>query len=121
LISLHSNPADESGIIKFEFISSTQGSSVDKDLKIVNHLTAVIQANVDEHFGFQRPNNRSLERVRQYAQEMLDLYVKEMMKESEELQKQWILGHPFLALCRVSGETRTYQIRLTTKDNPKGL
>jgi hypothetical protein len=98
-----------------------QDSSVEKDLKIINQLTAVIQANVDEHFGFQRPNNRSLERVRQYAQEMLDLYIKELMKESEELKTQWSLGHPFLVLCRVSGETRTYKITLTTKDNPKGL
>jgi hypothetical protein len=68
-----------------------------------------------------RPNNRSLERVRQYGQEMLDLYIKGLMQESEDLRKQWVLGHPFLVLCRVSGETRTYKISITTKDNPKGL
>ncbi len=95
-------------------------STMEKELKIISQLTAVIQANVDEHFGFQRPNNRSLERVREYAQEMLDVYIKELMKESEDLRKQWALGHPFLALCRVSGESRTYKISITTKDNPKG-
>jgi hypothetical protein len=94
---------------------------LEKDLKIITQLTAIIQANVDEHFGHMRPNNRSLERVRQYGQEMLDLYIKGLMQESEDLRKQWVLGHPFLVLCRVSGETRTYKISITTKDNPKGL
>ncbi len=93
---------------------------MEKELKIITQLTAILQANVDEHFGFMRPNNRSIERVREYAQEMLDVYVKGLMKESEDLRKQWALGHPFLILCRVSGETRGYKISITTKDNPKG-
>lgn len=91
------------------------------NLKIISQLRAILQASVDKHFGYQRPNNRSLEAARQHAQDLLDKYVKELMKESPQLKAQWSLGHPFLVLCRISLETRSYQIVITTKDNPKGL
>ena len=91
------------------------------DLKIITQLTAIIQANVDKTFGKGRPpNNRSLEMVRQYAQQLLDSYMKELMKESPELKKTWPFGHPFIVVTKVSVETRSYQITITTKDNPQG-
>jgi hypothetical protein len=91
------------------------------NLKIISQLRAILQASVDKHFGFQRPNNRSLEAAQEHAQKLLDQYIAGLMKESPELKKQWALGHPFLVLCKVSLETRSYQIIITTKDNPKGL
>ena len=92
-----------------------------QDLKIVEKLTQVIQENVTKHFGHSRPTEKGLETVRKYAQEQLDLYLKEMIKASPNLQKEWRTGHPFLVLSRVSSSTKSYQITLTTKDNPKGL
>jgi hypothetical protein len=91
------------------------------NLKIITQLTAIIQANVDKNFGKGRPpNNRSLEMVRQYAQEMLDAYMKEIIKESPELKKTWPFGHPFKVATRVSVQTRSYEIVITAKDEPKG-
>jgi hypothetical protein len=94
---------------------------MEPNIRIVSQLTRILQASVDKQFGFQRPNNRSLELARQHAQDILDKYIQELMKESPELRAQWGAGHPFLVLCRLSLETRSYQISITTKDNPKGL
>ena len=94
---------------------------MEPNLRIVSQLTRILQQSVDKHFGFMRPNNRSLEAAREHAQKLLDQYIDGLMKESPDLKKQWALGHPFLVLCRVSLETRSYQVSITTKDNPKGL
>ena len=94
---------------------------MEPNIRIVSQLTRILQASVDKNFGHMRPNNRSLETARQHAQDILDKYIQELMKESPELKKQWSLGHPFLVLCKVSLETRSYQVSITTKDNPKGL
>ncbi len=94
---------------------------MEPNIRIVSQLTRILQQSVEKHFGHMRPNNRSLETARQHAQDILDKYIQELMKESPELKKLWGLGHPFIVLCKVSLETRTYQVSITTKDNPKGL
>ncbi len=94
---------------------------MDSNLEIIDKLTSVIQANVDHHFGYMRPTEKGLETVRKYAQEQLDLYLKKMIAESEELQKRWRGGHPLMIISRVSRKTTAYEIVITTKDNPKGL
>lgn len=94
---------------------------MEPNIRIISQLTRILQQSVDKHFGFMRPNNRSLEAARDHAQKLLDQYIGELMKESPDLKKQWALGHPFLVLCTVSLETRTYKISITTRDNPKGL
>jgi len=94
---------------------------VEANIRIISQLTRILQQSVDKHFGHMRPNNRSLEAARDHAQKLLDQYVEALMKESPDLKKLWALGHPFLVLCTVSLETRSYKISITTKDNPKGL
>ncbi len=94
---------------------------MEANIRIISQLTRILQASVDKHFGHMRPNNRSLDAARDHAQKLLDQYIDGLMKESPELKKQWALGHPFLVLCTVSLETRSYKISITTKDNPKGL
>jgi hypothetical protein len=88
-----------------------------ENLKIVTQLKAVIQADVVKKFGRALPDRRSLEAVRQHGQQLLDTYMKEIMKQSPDLQKQWSLGHPFRVTSRMSVETRTFEIEITTKDD----
>ncbi len=89
-----------------------------ENLKILTQLKAVIQADVIKHFGRALPDRRSLEAVQQHGQKLLDAYMKELMKQSPELQSQWALGHPFKVTSRMSVETRTFEIDITAKDNP---
>lgn len=93
----------------------------DKPLKIIIKLKAVIQKEVTDRFGHGRPTQKGIETVRKFAQERLDQYIDEMMKESEELGKKWILGHPLIIYSRISMETHTYVVDITTKDNPKAM
>jgi len=86
------------------------------NLKIITQLKAVLQADVTRKFGRALPDRRSLEAVQQHGQKLLDTYIKELMKASPELQKQWSLGHPFKVTARMSVETRTFEIDITTKD-----
>lgn len=88
------------------------------NLKILTQLKAVIQADVIKKFGTSLPDRRSLEAVREHGQKLLDTYIKEIMKASPELQKQWALGHPFKVTSRMSVQTRTFEIDITAKDNP---
>ena len=85
-------------------------------LKILAQLKAVIQADVTKKFGTSLPDRRSLEAVQQHGQRLLDAYIKELMKASPDLQKQWSLGHPFKVISRMSVETRTFEIDIVTKD-----
>ena len=87
------------------------------DLKILTQLKAVIQADVTKKFGRALPDRRSLEAVQEHGQKLLDLYLKELMKDSPQLQKQWALGHPFKVTSRMSVQTRTFEVDITTKDN----
>jgi hypothetical protein len=93
----------------------------EQPLKIIIKLKTVIQKDVTDHFGHGRPSLRGLEEVRKYAQERLDQYVGEMMKESDELKKKWRFGHPLIIYARISLKTRSYAIDITTKDNPKAM
>ena len=88
------------------------------NLKILSQLKAVIQADVLKKFGSALPDRRSLEAVREHGQKLLDAYIRELMKASPDLQKQWALGHPFKVVSRMSVQTRTFEIDITTKDNP---
>jgi len=92
-----------------------------KPLKIINRLTTVIQEDVKKRFGHGRPTSKGIEVVRKYAQEQLDRYIQEMMNESEELKEKWVFGHPLLVYARISMKTRTYEVTITTKDNPKDM
>jgi len=85
---------------------------------IVTQLKAVIQADVTRKFGKALPDRRSLEAVQQHGQQLLDTYIKELMKASPELRKEWSLGHPFKVTSRMSVETRSFEIDITAKDNP---
>lgn len=87
------------------------------DLKILTQLKAIIQADVAKKFGRALPDRRSLEAVQEHGQKLLDLYLKELMKSSPQLQKQWALGHPFKVISRMSVQTRTFEIDITAKDN----
>lgn len=93
----------------------------DKPLKIINRLNSVIQEDVRKRFGHGRPTQKGIEVVRKYAQELLDGYIEEMMKESDELKEKWILGHPLRIYARISLKTRDYEVEITTKDNPKAM
>ena len=84
--------------------------------KILTQLKAVIQADVVKKFGSGVHDHRSLEAVREHGQRLLDTYIKELMKQSPELQKQWILGNPFKVVTRFKLETRSFEIDITTKD-----
>ena len=84
---------------------------------IVTQLKAVIQADVTRKFGKALPDRRSLEAVQQHGQKLLDTYLQELMKASPELRKEWSLGHPFKVTSRMSVETRSFEIDITTKDN----
>lgn len=86
---------------------------------IVTQLKAVIQADVKRKFGTALPDRHSLEAVRVHGQQLLDTYIKELMKASPDLKKQWALGHPFRVTSRMSVETRTFEVDITTKDDPK--
>ena len=94
---------------------------IDKPLKIIIKLKTVIQKEVFDRYGHGRPTQKGLELVRQFAQERLDQYIAEMMKESEELEKKWILGHPLIIYAQISLKTHTYTVDITTKDNPKAM
>jgi uncharacterized protein YaaR (DUF327 family) len=89
-----------------------------ENLKILTQLKAVIQADVIKKFGNALPDRRSLEAVREHGQKLLDTYVQELMKQSPDLQKQWSLGHPFKITSHMSVQTRTFEIDITSKDNP---
>lgn len=93
----------------------------EKQLKIIIRLKVAIQSDVKKRFGHGRPTQKGVEAVREYAQELLDRYIEEMMKESDELREKWILGHPLRAYVRISLKTRHYAVDITTKDNPKNL
>lgn len=93
----------------------------DQNLKIIVKLKVVIQKDVTDHFGHGRPTLKGVEVVRKYAQERLDQYLDEMMKESEELKKRWQFGHPLIIYAHISLKTRSYAIEITTKDNPKAM
>ncbi len=86
--------------------------------KIVTQLKAVIQADVLKSFGRGEVSNRGLESVRKYAQQQLDGYLKEVIKQSPDLQKVWAMDHPFKAVARLNLNTRNYEIDITTKDSP---
>jgi hypothetical protein len=88
-----------------------------QNLKILAQLKAVIQADVIKKFGSALPDRRSLEAVREHGQRLLDTYIKELMKQSPDLQKQWSLGHPFRVVSKMSVETRTFEVDITTRDN----
>jgi len=92
-----------------------------EELKIVQQLRAIIQAEVTKNFGYGRPTLHGMEAAKEYAQKLLDTYMKGIIKESPELQKQWVLGHPFLIHVKLSVKTRHYEVVITTKDNPKDL
>ncbi len=83
---------------------------------IVAQLKAVVQADVIKKFGSALPDRRSLEAVREHGQRLLDTYIKELMKQSPELKRQWALGHPFRVVSKMSVQTRTFEIDITTKD-----
>lgn len=85
---------------------------------IVTQLKAVIQADVTKKFGTALPDRRSLETVQQHGQKLLDTYINELMKASPELKKQWALGHPFKVTSKMSVETRTFEIDITSKEAP---
>ena len=87
-------------------------------MKILIQLKAVIQKDVTDHFGHGRPTLKGVEDVRKYAQDRLDQYIKELQKQSKELQETWKLGHPFVITSRISLDTHTYAIDITTKDTP---
>jgi|SRR5579859_4088356 len=93
----------------------------DKHLKIIIKLKVVLQKDVNDHFGHGRPTQKGIEVVRKYAQERLDQYIDEMMKESDELKERWKFGHPLIIYCHISLKTHTYAIEITTKDNPKAM
>lgn len=93
----------------------------DKPLKIIIKLKTVIQKDVTDHFGHSRPTQRGLVEVRKYAQERLDQYIKEMMKESEDLEEKWRYRHPLIIYAHISLRTRSYEIEITTEDNPKAM
>ena len=88
-----------------------------QNLKILTQLKAVIQADVIKKFGTALPDRRSLEAVRDHGQKLLDTYIQELMKQSPE----WSLGHPFRVTSRMSVQTRTFEIDITTKDDPKAF
>lgn len=92
-----------------------------KHLKIIIKLKVVIQKDVTQRFGHGRPTQKGVEMVRKYAQERLDQYIDEMMKESEELKAKWQFGHPLIIYCHISLKTHSYAIEVTTKDNPKAM
>lgn len=92
-----------------------------QNLKILTQLKAVIQADVIKKFGTALPDRRSLEAVRDHGQKLLDTYIQELMKQSPDLKKQWSLGHPFRVTSRMSVQTRTFEIDITTKDDPKAF
>jgi hypothetical protein len=93
----------------------------EKRLKIIIKLKVVIQKDITQRFGHGRPTQRGVEEVRKYAQERLDQYIGEMMKESEELKEKWQFGHPLIIYSHISSKTRSYAIEITTRDNPKAM
>ena len=93
----------------------------EKPLKIIVKLKTVIQKDVSDRFGHGRPTQKGVEEVRKYAQERLDQYIAELKKESEELEAKWRSVHPLIIYARISLETHTYAIDITTKDNPKAM
>jgi hypothetical protein len=92
-----------------------------KPLKIIVKLKTVIQKDVTDHYGHGRPTQKGLDEVKKYAQERLDQYIEEMKKESEELKDKWGAGNPLIIYARISLRTHTYEIDITTRDNPKAM
>ena len=92
-----------------------------KPLKIIVKLKTVIQKDVTDHFGHGRPTQKGLEEVKKYAQKRLDDYIDEMKKESDELKDAWGFGNPLIIYARISLKTHTYEIDITTRDNPKAM
>jgi hypothetical protein len=91
----------------------------EQPLKIIVQLKAVIQKDVTDHFSRGRLTLRGIEEVQKYAQERLDLYIGALKKESKELENLWSGGHPFVIRTRMSLETHSYAVEITTKDGPK--
>jgi len=91
----------------------------EESLKIMIQLKAILQKDVTDHFGRGRPTLKGVEDVRQYAQDRLDQYIRELQKQSKELQEVWKMGHPFVITSRISLDTHTYAIDITAKDGPK--
>lgn len=89
-----------------------------ENLKILAQLKAVIQVDINKKFGKGVHDHRSLETVREHGQRLLDTFISELMKESPELKKQWAMGNPFKVVTRFSIETRSFEIDITSKDNP---
>ena len=90
-------------------------------LKIIVKLKSVIQKDVLDLFGHGRPTQRGVEEVHRYAQERLDLYIEEMKKASPELRELWPGKNPLIIYAHISTKTHTYEIEITTRDNPKAL
>ena len=91
----------------------------DESLKILVQLKAVLQKDVTDHFSHGRLTLRGIEEAQKYAQERLDLYIEAMKKQSKELEALWNFGHPFVAQVRMSLETRSYAVEITTQTGPK--
>ncbi len=83
---------------------------------LIQQLQKVVQMNVNMEFRSKSETEKTPDKVKAFAQKQLDFFITGIAKESPELQKLWVKGHPFHATLRFNAMTRFYDILITTAD-----
>jgi hypothetical protein len=83
---------------------------------VLQQLQKLLQNNVNTYFRTANEREKTPDKVKIFAQKQLDFFVTGLAKESPELQKLWVKGHPYHATLRLNASTRFYDVQITTED-----
>ena len=82
-------------------------------------IEKLIRQNVIMNFA-KRPNEeKTLEKVEEFAKKQLDFFMDGLMKQSPELKRMWKNGHPFVAKAAINMETLAFEIQVVEKEPGK--
>jgi hypothetical protein len=83
---------------------------------VIQQLQKLLQNNVNTYFRAANEREKTPDKVKAFAQKQLDFFITGLAKESPELQKSWVKGHPYQATLRLNPATRFYDVLITTAD-----
>ena len=83
---------------------------------LIQQLQKLVQMNVNTEFRAKSDAEKTPDKVKAFAQKQLDFFITGIAKESPELQKLWVKGHPYHASLRFNALSRFYDILITTAD-----
>ncbi|HEY5037584.1 MAG TPA: hypothetical protein VIJ93_00770 [bacterium] len=88
--------------------------SLPKD--VVQQLKKLVQDNVNKYFGPVKPAEKTPDKVKFFAQKQLDFFINGIAKESPDLRKLWVKGHPYHVHLRMTSEANKFEIEITEDD-----